>query len=131
MPIIEDNLNIIIEDFLKETNGEPKEDIDYEELYENKNIPKSYLKALIRFEKGKANTFQTFDLYSALKKINKKLISHSDDNDPNDLNFISSKLYKEYDLKGFFTMAKKQKFDLSNKIEEWIKLLFEVIVDTS
>jgi len=68
--------------------------------------------------------------YKLLKKINKKLLSLQGGENKNDIDSISSKLYKEYELSGFYVMAKSNKFDITSKISEWINTLFLLLEQT-
>ena len=65
-----------------------------------------------------------------MKKINKKIPLLANDENRSDINPISSKLYKEYELNGFYLMAKSHKFDITLKIVEWINMIFLLFEQT-
>jgi len=91
------------------------------------DLDQVYLKALLSYEKNKNNMLLNEEESNLLKKINEKLYLLPNDTNSNEINCINSKVYKEYELNGFFSQAKLNKFDFNRKIEDLVKKMLNTI----
>ena len=126
VPKIEDKERISIEAYLNQTNGKVKE-LKLETLQYNENLDEQYLLALQRFEKNKNNYLLNDEEQKLLIHINPQLPSYPNDTNYNEVNCISSKVYKEYELNPFFVQVRINKYNITQRIEDLIKKLYNFI----
>jgi hypothetical protein len=63
-----------------------------------------------------------------MKELNEKLPTYSPDSKLDDLEFIRDKLCSKEELKDYYELAKKNKYNLSSKIKAWSERLLNLVI---